>query len=101
MSARVLRWTVPIDGMAHQIGGGDVVLVDQRLVDAENEISVWTLELPATPAFPRQVSVFGTYEPLDARHRHIGSVVTAWPADPHTRNTLVWHVFEVHEGGES
>lgn len=88
MSARVLKWVVPIDGRPHEVGGGDVALVAVARPDFQ-AVTVWTLELPATPALPRQVQVFATGEPVDTRHRHLGSVVD----DPY-----VWHLFELHDG---
>lgn len=86
MSARVLKWVVPIDGLPQQIGGGDVVHVGIARPNFD-AVTVWTLELPATPALPRQVQVYGTGQDVDVRHRHLGSVVT----DP-----FVWHLFEIH-----
>jgi hypothetical protein len=84
MSAVVLKWPVPVDGQPHAIGGGDVLHVGVQL--AVRDVCVWTLELEATPAPSRNVQVFATGEPVDVRHRHIGSVI--W--DPY-----VWHVFEL------
>lgn len=90
MSARVLKWVVPIDGQPHEVGGGDVVHVGVARPNFD-AVTVWTFELPATPALPRQVQVYATGQDVDVRHHHLGSVVV----DPY-----VWHLFEVRGGSD-
>ncbi len=87
---RVLKWTVPVDDLPHQIGSGKVLHVAcQYDVD---EVMVWTEEVDA-PQQNRMVRVFGTGHPVPMFADHIGSVLTAG-------GQLVWHVYElatVHE----
>ena len=86
MSARVLKWDVPVDDQPHRIGGGDVIHVDSQR-GRSDEIQVWTFENDQ-PVRARVVRVFGTGHtvPLDAKP--LGSVVVGG-------GHLVWHVFEV------
>lgn len=90
MSAKVLRWAIPIDDQPHEIGGGQVLHVGQKPTDPNDQVNVWTLELPATPAVTRRVQVYGTGQPVPAQHSPLGSVIAGY---------LVWHVFEVRDGG--
>lgn len=88
MSARVLKWSVPVDDDWHAIGGGQVLHVGNQ--GAHGTVCVWTLEHDAEPTLSRNVLVTGTGQPLpdhgdDPPLRHIGSTL----AGP-----FVWHVFE-------
>jgi hypothetical protein len=84
VSARVLKWTVPVDDRPHNIGTGRIAHVAcQHGPDA---VQVWTVEGPeASPVRP--VQVFGTGHLVPAYWHHVGSAVTAG-------GQLVWHVFE-------
>ena len=80
---KVLRWGVPVDDLAHEIGSGPVVLVATR---HEYGVEVWTEE-PDQPHLERQIRVVGTGQQVPEGHRHIGSTLS-----PSGR--FVWHVYE-------
>lgn len=86
MTARVLKWVVPVDDQPHKIGTGPVLHVACQ--QGPESVEVWTREGPE-PVQHRPVRVYGTGQPLPARWAHIGSAVTAGGA-------LVWHVFAAH-----
>lgn len=93
---RVLRYAVPIDGDAHQIGRGRILHVApaRHLVvrDADRALEVWVdVQLPPTwPAVPeptQDVVVFGTGRVLPERSIHLGSCLMG--------DRLVWHLYGV------
>lgn len=93
---RVLRWSVPVDDRAHEIGGGQILHVDCRPPDLTTPagiVEIWTLEETDenlnTTAPKRQVQVFGTGHPLPTSHgAFLGSALDLG-------GRLVWHAFEV------
>lgn len=83
-TARVLKWSVPVDdSRAHPIGSGPVLHVACQT--SPDSVEVWTLEDP--PTAWRPVRVYGTGQSIPFGWSHIGSAVTA-------EGALVWHVFE-------
>lgn len=103
MQRRVLRWEVPVDDRWHQIGGGEVLLVDARPLMpgfATPRLEVWTqesvdMDWPNSDprALKRDVAVFGTGHVLDPQAgEHLGSVI-----DRGVDGALVWHLFARRE----
>lgn len=84
MTARVLKWSVPVDDQPHHIGTGRVLHVACQ--HNHRSVEVWTLEFGDGERW-KPVQVFGTGQPLPAGWWHIGSAVTVG-------GLLVWHVFE-------
>lgn len=96
---RILRWEVPVDDSWHEIGGGEVLLVDARPLMpgfATPRLEVWTrervdMDWPNSDPLDckREVAVFGTGHVLDPQAaEHIGSVI-----DRGVDGALVWHLF--------
>lgn len=101
---RVLKWDVPIDDEPHEIGGGDVVLVDVMQLnqaDRVRHVNVWTRELvddELQPIHPKRTAqVYGTGQLVDGAIRHIGSTVDRLVFVGAISTELVWHVFEVEQ----
>lgn len=87
---RVLKWSVPVDDRAHEVGAGQVVLVACQ-TGAVDEVQVWTEEFG--DGLTRLARAFGTGQPMPEDAGHLGSVVVP----VHPPKTLVWHIYEVHE----
>lgn len=101
---RVLKWPLPIDDEPHEIGGGDVLLIDRAdLGVGPKALEVWTRELvddeELQPTLPtRTAQVYSTGQLVDGAQQHLGSFVDRVPflGTPSYRS-LVWHVFEVEQ----
>lgn len=84
-TARIVRWTVPVDGSAHDFPlTGPVLHVDAWTPDA---VELWTLDSSDPPA-SRSFIIVGTGHPFPEDFEHVGSVVVAGGA-------LVWHLMEI------
>lgn len=91
MTARVLKWDVPVDDQAHKIGTGEVLHV--AVQTAPNAVQVWTLE-PDKPSLWKPVQVFATGQPIPARWKHIGTALALSVTPFSVIAPYVWHVFE-------
>lgn len=90
MTARILRWDIPVDDREHQIGTGRVV---HAVALRHDTVTVWTVEHDLgedldmdIETYPTLVRVVGTGQEWDS-----------WMWDhqstaPHHVSGLVWHV---------
>lgn len=83
---RVLKWTVPVDDHAHEVGSGPVCLVACQT--SAEQVQVWTLESDATLGRTWLAQVYGTGHDVPEGALHLGSVMAADGA-------LIWHLFAV------
>lgn len=95
MSARVLKWNVPVDDHPHKIGTGRVLHVGCQ--HGPESVQVWTLESDQ-PSQWKPVQVFGTGQPVPAQWAHIGTAVFLRSTPFGVVSELVWHVFEAPPG---
>jgi hypothetical protein len=82
-----LKWTVPVDGQAHPIGGGKPILTACQ--NGPDAVQVWTDE-PAVPSAresQRAAIVVATGQTAPGGWKHIGSSVASYTPP------LVWHVY--------
>jgi hypothetical protein len=89
VSARILRWEVPVDDRPHiHQFAGPIVHVGCR---NRALVEFWSQEPDGGQRQARVFQVFGTGHNLPADASHIGSVITAG-------GQLVWHLMEL--GGD-
>jgi hypothetical protein len=86
MSARILRWSIPVDDKGKAVtAAGDVIEVASTITG--QAVEFWTLSMDADEAKPRTFRVFGTGQEVPDGWFHRGTA-------PRTPTGLVWHLFE-------
>lgn len=91
---RVLKWAVPVDGYAHAVGVGLVVLVECQ--SGPDTVHVWTEESDGC-APERLVRAYGTGQTIPDHAMHVGSVMAPLDAASAVLSgatSLVWHLYE-------
>lgn len=90
---RVLKWTVPVDGREHEVGGGPVVKVACQ--NGPESVQVWTVERDEPNRLPMVTArVVATGEPFEVGR---GTVEGSVALEPRPGYHLVWHLWRSYQ----